>query len=153
MEYTNINKILLSLVLAFRDLESSLTKEEESAIAKTAQQLSVTPQVWETKIEPNLLATISKNSSLSKLFQSYKSQIDRIDGEIPDDLLPTSADLESIENTPQMARSRAPLQVNQKDIKSKEITNMAIKVMASDSPTKTANKINSLQRIKQFLNK
>ena len=149
----NINKILLSLILALRDLEGTLTEQEEAAIAKAGEQLYANPKVWSTAIEPNLLATIAKNSSLSKLFQSYKSQLDLVDGEIPDNLLPTAADLESIADTPPMPRTRPALQVEPPDLKSKEIINMAIKVMVNNSSTETAKKLNCLQRIKQFLDK
>ena len=153
MEATNINKILLSLILALRDLEGSLTEREEAAIAKAGEQLYANPQVWENAIEPNLLVIITKNSSLSKLFQSYQSQLDRLDGEIPDNLLPTAADLESIASTPQMALSRPPIQVEPQDLKSDEIINMAIKVMVKNPSTETAKKLNCLQKIKHFLNK
>ena len=151
METDNINTNLLSLVLALQDLEEALTEKEAAAIAKAAKQLSVKPEAWSKKIKPNLLATIEKNSSLSKQFQFYQSQLERIDGEITDDLLPTAADLEPIEKTPQMAKSRAPLQVSGKDTKGREITNMALEIMVSNSPKETANKINYLEKIKQFL--
>ncbi len=152
MEYININSFLLSLVLAFQDLEESLAEEEKSALAIAAKQLSAKPEVWSKEIEPNLLATIEKNSNLSKLFQLYKSQLERVDGKIPNNLLPTSADLELVLNSPQMTKTRPLPRIDLQDLKSKEIDNMVIKVMVSDSPTKTAKKLNFLTPIKNFLN-
>ncbi|MDJ0715773.1 MAG: hypothetical protein QNJ54_16330 [Prochloraceae cyanobacterium] len=157
MDYTNINKILLSLILALRDLEESLNEEEEKAIATAGRKLRTEVEYWEKAIEPDLLATIEKNPKLSERFKYYKSKLDRIYEKNPDILFPTDEYLNSIANTPQTpAKLSLPKETSEdrkRERNSKEIINMATEVMTKKPLTQTAKKINFLQTIKDFIDK
>jgi hypothetical protein len=126
-------KTLLALFLALKDLDT-LSEDERASLRDTAYNLHLEPDNWQEH-ESHLLATFQANSKFNLLYQSYKSQLDALKGEIPSDLLPTQAEVEQVAPIPNtQPRSRAPLQVNPSDLKSNEITNMAIRVLTTPNP-------------------
>ncbi len=148
MEYTNLSISLLSLIWALRDLKEPLNQEEKEELANVGKQLRAKIEYWENPITRNLLAAIEKNSKLSEKFEFYKSKFFEIDGDIPDNLLPTEEDLKSIRSSSDEQRAVAlgkPDDRNKKDIiQDKTIQvlfNTAIEVMTNDIPTEAAKKI------------
>ena len=143
-------KTLLALFLALKDLDT-LSEDERASLRNTADQLQQDRDNWQDH-ESDLLTTIQANSQFNLLYQTYKSQLDAVQGEIPSDLLPTQAEVEQVAPIPNtQPRSRAPLQVNPSDLKSNEITNMAIRVLTTPNPVETTKKINSFKQIQNFL--
>ena len=144
-----VNKVLLALLLALKDLEaSSLSEDEGNAFRDAAYQLQLEPDNWED-YESDLLKVIQANPSLNQLYQTAKSQLDALSSEIPSNLLPTQAEIEQVAPIPNTRpQVRAPLQVSPSDLKSNEITNMAIRVLATPNPVKTTKELSRLNRLK-----
>ncbi|NER38169.1 MAG: hypothetical protein F6J93_30130 [Oscillatoria sp. SIO1A7] len=143
---------LLALLLALQDLETPLSDREQSRLAEVAEGLSLEPDTWESDIEPNLLATIQENGSLSRLYENAKSRLDAL-GEIPLDLLPTEAELEQASpNSERMVeRGFDPPEEDESDSSSHEITNVAVNVLSAASPTEMSEKLSRFEKLKQFL--
>ncbi|MEH1951909.1 MAG: hypothetical protein V7K77_33900 [Nostoc sp.] len=156
METTNLNNTLLALLLALKDSETPLSDTEQSDLSHAAEQLSANPnnpKAWEILIEPRLLVMIQANEPLNQRFQAAKSQLDNLGDTIPLNLLPSEAELEQAlpKQKPQPI-TRAIPQVSSSDLRSNEITNMAIRVMATPNPSETAKKLSSFEQFQQFLN-
>ncbi|MBN4004792.1 hypothetical protein [Nostoc sp. LPT] len=153
METTNLNNTLLALLLALRDSEIPLSDTEQSDLSQAAEQLSANPKAWEILIEPRLLVMIQANEPLNQRFQAAKSQLDNLGDTIPLNLLPSEAELEqAVPKQKPQPITRAIPQVSSSDLRSNEITNMAIKVLATPNPSETAKKLSSFEQFQQFLN-
>ncbi|BAY95794.1 MULTISPECIES: hypothetical protein [unclassified Tolypothrix] len=152
MESTEINNTLLALLLALKDSDISLSNTEQSDLYQAAEQLSANPKAWEILIAPRLLMTIQANAALNQRFQAAKSQLDNLGDRIPLNLLPSEAELElaAPKHKPQPT-TRAIPQVSASDLRSNEITNMAIRVMTTSNPAETAKKLNGFEQFQQFL--
>lgn len=151
MKLTDADKTLLSFFLALKDSQESLN--EQSVLALASERLAANPEAWKPLIEPPLLELIRANQSLNESFQFYKSQLDELD-ELSDRLLPISImdELERVAPTGEIQPTvRAALKLDLTDLRSEELTNMAIRVMATPDPATTVKKLNALERIKQFL--
>lgn len=150
----NCNQSLLALLLALQDLETPLSDREQSGLAEVAAQLCLDPDAWESDIEPNLLATIQDNVSLSRLYQSVKSRLDAIGGNIPLNLLPAEVELEQTSPCPEsmLARGFHP-EGDPSDYNSHEITNVAVNVLSAPNSTKMVQDLSRLEKLKEFLMK
>lgn len=149
----NINNTLLSLLLALKDSATPLSDTEKSDLSVAAEQLAANPKAWERLIEPRLLVMIQANEALNERFQFVKCQLENLGDKIPQNLLPTEIELEQVVPTPKTQLiARAPLQISPSDLKSSEITNMAIRVMSTSNPAETAKKLSRFEQFQQFLN-
>jgi hypothetical protein len=146
-----INKTLLALSLALKNLEAPLNQNEQEAFRDAAERLQLDPDSWED-YELDLLSVIQDNSNLSQLYQIAKSQVDAIKGNIPSNLLPTQAELEQAlpRTSGAVTRGFAPVS---EDFDSNEINNMVISILATPNPPETVKKLNSFEQLQQFLQK
>jgi hypothetical protein len=144
-----VNKTLLALVLALKDVED-LSKDEQDAFRDAADQLKLEPDHWENH-EADLLRVIQANPRLNQLYQTAKSQLDALSSEIPSNLLPTQAELEQAIPThqPPVTRGFAPVM---DDDETHEINNMVINVLTTPNPPETVKKLSRLEQFQQFLN-
>lgn len=149
---TAVNNSLLALMLALNDLESPLSEEEESTLSEVADRLALDPDAWESDIEPDLLAVIAANPNFNQLFQSAKSQLDAVNGNIPKDLLPTQTELEKvIPAEPEIATRGFDPEAEESDFHSDEISNMVISILSNPNPSETTKKLGRFEQLKQFL--
>ncbi|MBW4617270.1 MAG: CHAT domain-containing protein [Desmonostoc vinosum HA7617-LM4] len=88
-----VNTTLLALLLALKELEIPLNADEQALLQDIGQQLDIDPDDWEF-IEAELIAIIQANSALNQIYQSNKAKLAALDGRIPQELLPSLADLE-----------------------------------------------------------
>lgn len=144
-----VNKTLLALSLALKDLEAPLSEKEQKTFRDAADRLHLEPDNWED-YEPDLLQVIQANPNLNQLYQATKSQLDTFRGEIPPDLLPSQAELERALPTPPKPTTRGYLPVNN-DSESYEINNMVISILATPNPPDTVKKLSRLEKLQQFL--
>lgn len=153
METTNLHNTLLALLLALKDSETPLSDREQSDLYQVAEQLSANPKAWEILIEPRLLVMIQANEPLNQRFKAVKYQLDNLGDTMPLNLLPSKAELEqAVPKQKPQPTTRAIPQVSPSDLRSNEITNMAIKVLAAPNPSETAKKLSSFEQLQQFLN-
>lgn len=167
----SVNKTLLAVLLALKDLETPLSEEEQKAFRDVAEQLQMElenskkeqeasrntvdqlqmdSQSWED-CKLDLLTVIEANPSLNQLYQTAKSQLDALNGEeIPSNLLPTPAELDAAIPTNQTPGERGNRPVND-GYKSHEITNMVINVISTANPPETAKKLSRIEQLQQFL--
>lgn len=145
-----VNKTLLALVLALKDVED-VSEDEQDAFRDAADQLQLDPDSWED-YEADLLRVIQANSNLNQLYQTAKSQLDALSSEISSTLLPTQAELEQVIPTNQTPATRGFAPVIEDD-DSHEINNMVINILTTPKPLETAKKLSRLEQFQQFLNK
>ncbi len=141
-------KTLLALFLALKDLDT-LSEDERKSLRDTADKLYLEPDNWQER-ESELLTTIQANSRFKLLYQTYKSQLDAVQGEIPSHLLPTQAEVEAVIPTNQSPVTRGKPPVND-GYKSNEINNVAINVLSTANPVETAKKLSRIEQLQQFL--
>lgn len=141
-------KTLLALFLALKDLDT-LSEDERASLRNTADQLQQDCDNWQDH-ESELLTTIQANSQFNLLYQTYKSQLDAVQGEIPSHLLPTQAEVEAVIPTNQFPITRGKLPVND-GYKSNEINNVAINVLSTANPVEAAKTLSRIEQLQQFL--
>ena len=148
----SINNTLLALILAVKNIETPLNKEEEASLSTAAQQFSVNPQGWDIIIEPELMKMINGNRALAQEFQTIKAKLNKV-STIPSNLIPTEEELEVItsSNTDQ-PKGRPIPNIDPSSSKSNETTNMAIRAMLTPETSKTVKELSSLEKIWEFLN-
>ncbi|MFW9259082.1 CHAT domain-containing protein [Nostoc sp. CALU 546] len=92
---SSVTKTLLALLLALKELEIPLSKDEQGLLQNVGQQLALASDDWEfIEIEAELTAIIQANLALNHIYQSNKVKLDALDGRIPRELLPSLAYLE-----------------------------------------------------------
>ncbi|GAA6616071.1 hypothetical protein [Scytonema sp. NUACC26] len=148
----SIKNSLLALLLALTDLQTPLSENEKSALAEIGEQLSADVDAWKPLIEPSLLGMIQANATLNQLYQIALSQLEAVDGNIPDNLLPSELELEQAlpASNQVVTRGFAPVS-DTEDFESNEITNVAISILSTKNPTESVKKLSRFQQIKQFL--
>ncbi len=144
-----INKTLLALSLALKDLEAPLSENEQQTFRDAANQLQLDSDHWED-YEPDLLQVIAANPNLNQLYQTAKSQLNALSGEIPSNLLPTQAELQqALPETPQLSTRGFAPQNNDDD--SNEINNILINILTTSNPPETVKKLSRFEQLQQFL--
>jgi hypothetical protein len=141
-------KTLLALFLALKDLDT-LSEDERASLRDTADNLHFEPDNWQEH-ESHLLTTFQGNSKFNLLYQTYKSQLDAVEGEIPSHLLPTQSEVEAVMTTNQSPVERGKRPIND-GYKSNEINNVAINVLSTANPVETAKKLSRIEQLQQFL--
>ncbi len=147
----SVNNTLLALLLAVKNLETPLTKEEEASLSIAAQQFSVNPNGWDIIIQPELMTMINGNQALARQFQTIKTKLDNL-STIPSNLIPTTEELDTVLPVVASQPKKFPLPNPNPPEKSNEITNVALRVMLTSESSTTVKKLNSLDKLWQFLN-
>ncbi|MEQ8385628.1 MAG: hypothetical protein RH949_25025 [Coleofasciculus sp. A1-SPW-01] len=153
MDNLTTNNILLALLLALRDLDTSLTEQETADLTDISHRLYLEPAAWESDIAPSLLSIIQVNPNLNQRYQTAKSQLDQVGDTLPPDLLPTSAELEHVASATAPKERGFPPVADESESDSLEINNIAIDILSQPNPSATAKKLSSLDKLKQFLQK
>ncbi|BAZ68967.1 hypothetical protein NIES4106_37360 [Fischerella sp. NIES-4106] len=147
-----INNSLLALLLGLTDLQTPLSENEKSVLAEVSEQLSADLDAWKPLIEPSLRHMIRANATLNQLYQTALSQLEAVDGNIPENLLPSESELEQVLPTSNQVVTRGFTPVSDtEDFESNEITNIAINILATNNPTESVKKLSHFEQIKQFL--
>ncbi len=140
---------LLALLLALKNLENPLSKNEREALADVGQQLKLDPNDWEF-IEADLMAIIEANYALNQLYQQVKAKLDAVDDPIPSELLPTDAELENA-LPPESEGGRRAYFEGIPDEQSNEILNITSIIVSTEKPEETTKKLPFLERLWHFL--
>ena len=130
----SMDKFLLSLVYAIKELETPLTSEEKDQLKNVSEQLVEDPTAWEMYTQPMLKEIISNNSSLNKVFQKTLSNLQQI-GDIPQDFIPNTEELVTVTPRKNLVQERPIPNLSPGDLKSNEITNMSVQVLTSPEPS------------------
>ena len=136
----SMDKFLLSLMYAIKELETPLTSEETKKLKNIGQQLAHDPTAWEIYTEPMLKEIISNNSSLNKVFQNIQPSLENL-GDIPQDFIQNTEDL--VTATPgEKPSEKRPLPIfSREDFKSYEVVNITIEVLTSPAPPEKGKEI------------
>ena len=145
-----MDKFLLSLVYAIKELETPLTSEEKDQLKNVSEQLVEDPTAWEMYTQPMLKEIISNNSSLNKVFQKTLSNLQQI-GDIPQDFIPNTEELVTVTPRKNLVQERPIPNLSPGDLKSNEITNMSIQVLTSPEPSETVQKISKFEQLQNFI--
>ncbi len=147
---TAIHNTLLAVLLALKNLENPLSEEEGKALASVGQQLRLDPKDWDF-IKDDSMAMIKANGALNQAYQQAKAKLDALDRPIPSDLLPTDEELENVLPPESEGGKRAHFE-GKPDKQSNEILDLTVKVLATEKPEETAQKLPYLKRASQSLN-
>jgi len=144
---------LLALLLALKQLEISLSADEQAKLKKAGQRLKFNPSSWDDA-EKLLMEVIENNLSLARLYHTAKAKLDEIDGKISPELLPTEEELEvELLTDGKRTTVRYGNFEGKPDRESDEILNVSINVLRKEDSAKTAKKLSFLERIRKFLQK
>ena len=146
----SMDKFLLSLMYAIKELETPLTSEETKKLKNIGQQLAHDPTAWEIYTEPMLKEIISNNSSLNKVFEKTLSNLEKI-GDIPQDFIPNTEELVTVTPRKNLVQERPIPNLSPGDLKSNEITNMCIRIISSPEPSVTVKKISKFEALQNFM--
>lgn len=91
---SSINKTLIALLLALKELQIPLSKDEQAILQDVGQQLDLDPDDWDF-IEEQITALIEANYTLKQLFQAKIAKLDVLEGRIPREFLPNLAELKT----------------------------------------------------------
>ena len=147
---TKPDNTIIAFLLAFQDLKTALGEQEKQKLKEVAKQLDTQPKAWEDYIKGRLLEIITPNADLNQSYQFYKSQLDKLE-EIPDDLLPTEAEISKL-----ISRDKAPITrgfkpKNEATGYESQLNNVVIIVGSSEKPEETVKQATFLGKWKQFL--
>ncbi|MDY7003323.1 MAG: hypothetical protein SWX82_04980 [Cyanobacteriota bacterium] len=146
----NFNSTLLAILLTLNNLEVPLSPSEQAALTKAGQRLAMRPKNWESIIK-QLMDELVSNSSFTQLYQVKKSQLDAVKDKITFELLPTESELKQAFLDSNEVVKRAYFE-GKPDKQSKEILDLTVKVLTTEKPEETAQKLPSLKRTSQSLN-
>ena len=146
----SMDKFLLSLVYAIKELETPLTSEEKDQLKDVSEQLVEDPTAWEIYTQPMLKEIISNNSSLNKVFQNTQSNLEKI-GDIPQDFIPSTEGSVTVTPRENLVQERPIPNLSPGDLKSNEITNMCIRIISSPELSVTVKKISKFEALQNFI--
>ena len=146
----SMDKFLLSLVYAIKELETPLTSEEKDQLKDVSEQLVEDPTAWEMYTQPMLKEIISNNSSLNKVFEKTLSNLEKI-GDIPQDFIPNTEELVTVTPRKNLVQERPIPNLSPGSLKSNEITNMCIQIISSPEPSETVQKISKFEQLRNFI--
>jgi hypothetical protein len=89
---SSINKTLIALLLAIKDLQTPLSEDERAILQNIGQQLDLDPDYWDF-IQEEITALTENNYTLNQLFQAKIRKLEGLDGRIPKEFLPDFAEL------------------------------------------------------------
>jgi CHAT domain len=91
---SSINKTLIALLLALKELQIPLSKDEQANLQDVGQQLDIDPDYWDF-IQEQITTLIKSNYTLNQIFQAKIRKLDALDGRIPREFLPNLAELKT----------------------------------------------------------
>jgi hypothetical protein len=140
---------LLALSLALYNIVD-LDLKERSDIRRLVQRLVLHPDTWGS-IEQDLREIISSNSSLNQLYQDTEAQLNAINGQIPQELLPTETELQELPGDSNIeVFGYFPKGKSNFDRK-EDITNFLIDaVLDTNDQPKSAKQTKFLERVQRF---
>ena len=145
-----MDKFLLSLVYAIKELETPLTSEKKNQLKDASEQLVEDSTAWEMYTKPMLKEIISNNSSLNKVFQNIQSNLEKI-GDIPQDFIPSTEGSVTVTPRKNLVQERPIPNLSPGSLKSNEITNMCIQIISSPEPSETVQKISKFEQLRNFI--
>ncbi|MEH1847982.1 MAG: hypothetical protein V7L25_24130 [Nostoc sp.] len=147
---TKADNTIIAFLLAFQDLKTALREQEKQNLKEVAKQLDTQPKAWEDYIKGRLLEIITPNPGLNQSYQFYKSQLDNLE-EIPDDLLPTEAEISRLNTLEKAPITRGFKPKDEATGYESQLNNVVVIVGSSEKPEETVKQVTFLEKWKQFL--
>ena len=149
---TKADNTIIAFLLAFQDLKTALGEQEKQNLKEVAKQLDTQPKAWEDYIKGRLLEIITPHPDLNQSYQFYKSQLDNVE-EIPDDLLPTEAEIIRLKTLDKASITRGFKPKDEATGYESQLNNVVVIVGSSEKPEETVKQATFLKKLKQFLSK
>lgn len=140
----------VAFLLAFQDLKTALSAQERQNLREIAKQLDIQPKAWDTDIKKRLLEIIGANAELSQAYQFYQSQLANVE-EIPGDLLPTDAEVNSLLSVQKTVITRGFKPKSEATGYESQLNNVVVMIGKSEKPEETVKQATFLEKWKQFL--
>ncbi|MDM9585560.1 MULTISPECIES: hypothetical protein [unclassified Nostoc] len=147
---TKADNTIIAFLLAFQDLKTALGEQEKQNLKEVAKQLDTQPKAWEDYIKGRLLEIITPNPELNQSYQFYKSQLDDLE-EIPDDLLPTEAEISGFNTFATYPLTRGFKPKYEATGYETQLNNVVVIVGSSEKPEETVKQVKFLEKWKQIL--
>lgn len=147
---TNTDNTIIAFLLAFQDLNTSLSAQEKQNLQEVAKQLDTQPKAWEPHIKERLLEIIVANFQLNQFYNFYQSQLKNVE-KIPDNLLPNEAEISSLINGEQVAIAKGFKPNFEATGYERQLNNVVVIIGNSEKPEETVKQATFLGELKQYL--
>jgi hypothetical protein len=148
---SSINKTLIALLLALKELPIPLSRDEQAILQDVGQQLNIDPDDWDF-IKEQIAVLIEANYSLNQIFQAKIRKLDALDGRIPKELLPNIAQLET--EIFGETREIVTFDGQSKDDnynKSKQVINITSSILITENQEQTTKELGFLEKIDEYV--
>lgn len=154
----SINKTLIAVLLALKELQILLSKDEQEILQDIGQQLNTDPDYWEF-IKEEIIALIEGNNTLKQIFQAKIAKLDALDGRIPKEFLPDLADLKTelfgetkgITTFDGGIYSSSGGITNESYDRSSQVIDITSTILLGEKPDETAKQLVFLEQISEYV--
>ncbi len=147
---SSINKTLIALLLALKELQIPLSKDEQAILQDIGQQLDIDPDYWDF-IQEEITALIEANYTLNQLFQAKIAKLNALDGRIPR-FLPNVTELKK--ELFGDAKEVITFDGNSKDEpedKFKQVINITSTILLTENQDQTTKQLVFLEQISEYV--
>jgi|GEM_PF-1046858 len=150
---SSINKTLIALLLALKELQVPLSKDEQAILQEVGQQLDTDPDYWDF-IKEEITALIEANYTLNQLFQAKIRKLNALDGRIPREFLPNLPDLkkELFGKTKEIVTFDGQTKGENYD-QSKQVINITSTILLTKNQDQTTKQLAFLEQISEYVEK
>lgn len=148
---SSINTTLIALLLAIKELQTPLSKDEQVILQDVGQQLDIDPDYWDF-IQEQITGLIEANYTLNQLFQAKIHKLDALDGRIPRDFLPNLAELkkEVFGETKEIVTFNGQTKGENYE-RSKQVINITSTILLTENQDQTTKQLVFLEQISEYV--
>ncbi|MGL4499859.1 MAG: hypothetical protein ACRCU2_12410 [Planktothrix sp.] len=140
---------LIALFLALSESSISLSQFEKDRLYEVGEQLELDPDDWEF-ISAGLMAVITSNQTLNQVFKLVLAKLSAMPSTRKQELLPTENEIAQIFYSERTIERRGYFE-GEENLVSKEILNVAPKLLQADDPAAKIKNLNWIDRINKLL--
>ncbi|MBW4495956.1 MAG: hypothetical protein KME26_23340 [Oscillatoria princeps RMCB-10] len=146
---STVSDTLVALFLALSHPSISLSKFEKERLFEVGEQLELDPDEWEF-ISEGLMATITNNPTLDRVFQAELAKLAALPMDMKQQLVPTEKELAQVLSSGNKIEKRGYFD-GEADSESRELLNVARKVLKEEDPVAHIQTLSWIDRIKKML--
>ncbi len=136
---SSMQQTLQALLLSLKALDI-LSSDEKKRLRNIADRLAI-KQDWQQEILPELLEIIKKSSQFQQYFVQAKRKLETLSVQEIQRLFPTVDELETVIPLPLNSQEKVAKPDGKPDPDGHHISNMVVRVLATDNPVKTVKKL------------
>lgn len=155
MEFSDVDRTLLALLLTLKSVNISLEEEKQSQLNqqlyRVGQQLKLKPERWNF-IKRSLESIITDRPKIQQEFQGFLIQLEMIGNQLSPEVLPTDIELEQeLETKPNVERRGFKPGTSGESLSTTLINDLVVPTLLSSNPPEVTKKLSFLERLQQQL--